>query len=788
MISACIRLPSVSESVAASVAHVAQVLELLGGRGGGGGGDQRSQGGLERGAMASEDVARPGLGGEVVELAGIAREVEGGARPLGALLVGVLDADHLLVLLDDAQGRGATGIAAALEGVDRAVLGEREDRRAEPVLARLSPGELGQGAREVEERDGPIDAARAEAGAVQEERDAQLLLVDVRAVEELPVLAEGLAMVAREEEGAVPEEAARLELVEDLGEPAVEVPRGRAVVAFEHLDELRHPLALLGRVLALGREAGVLVVEGPQLPRCQALEPHGRARLLAHVVVPVRAVGLHEQEHGPPVVGLEERAHALGGLGELALHLVEALEALVHAEGARHEALVRDRAGPVPEAGEELGQGEELARDRAALVNDPGLAREEAREERGVGGQGVRRRGPGVREEEAPRRELVQERRQLALAAIGGEVVRAEGVREEDDQVARRAAPGPRARRALLERADGGREEGRVGEDALHGEGEPRRSTGRRERHRAPAQLRTGVVEALLEDRLAVELDPVDEPALALEQLVQPGLGDQAEAERARGREIEAHLEPLPRPDEEPLAREAVAQEAPRALLDGPSLLAHLELEPLGRLLARGVHEDPAADDREGARRELERQPRILREPERELALLVAQAIRCAVVRLSVPVARDRLSAAAQGVGPGRERRGPCPLLPACPGLAPEFEGEPGLAVVRREEELALVGPGDVLLPDGRERARHRGQADPARNAGLSLRARREERTEKKRHAPDRRLHREATQSPPGGAGGKSTSALVRTRCSSSVARRADKELEAGPPVRPPVP
>src|SRR5262249_52417839 len=154
---------------------------------------------------------------------------------------------------------------------------------------------------------------------------------------------------------------------------------------------------------------------------------------------------------------------------------------------------------------------------------------------------------------------------------------------------------------------------------------------------------------------------------------------------------------------------------------DRSALLAHLEHEPLGRPLARGVHEDARARDREGTRRELGRRSRILGEPEGELALLVAQSIRRArragVLR-RVPLLRDRIRAAAQRASPRRQRRAPEPLLPASPRLAPELEGDASLVLVRREHE-ALVAP-DALLPDRRERARHRGETDPPRTLVFS--------------------------------------------------------------------
>src|SRR5262249_54081023 len=160
-----------------------------------------------------------------------------------------------------------------------------------------------------------------------EQRDAHLLLVRPPVVLARAVLEEGLAVVAREHEEAVAEDPALLEPREPGAEERVE-PVRTAAIEREVLRQAGHQarIELLAQ-RSTGRLAHAMH-EGLEL---------GLALVRSLPVGAVRAVGVHEQEHGPAVVAREEVVRPRERVPELALPavlLLEPGEALVEAEVA----------------------------------------------------------------------------------------------------------------------------------------------------------------------------------------------------------------------------------------------------------------------------------------------------------------------------------------------------------------------------------------------------------------------------------------------------------------------
>ena len=322
-----------------------------------------------------------------------------------------------------------------------------------------------------------------------------------------------------------------------------------------------------------------------------------RGRVLDPVGV-VRAERVHEEEGGALVLGREEVPHGVHRLLDRPLAAVEPLEALVEPEGGREEDAVGDRARPVAGAVEHLGERRRLAAEPARATDRPGLVGVEPREERAVRRQRPRRDGEGVGEGDRALGEGVQVRRDRGIAPVELEVVGAERVRDEEDQVgAPRGGCGggtsPPDRRC---------EERRQGRVALDLEGEPDAARCVERDGVVLGARRVGGRPLDLEDRPVADPHAEAEPRLGLV----PGARrerprDGPEPELGLGGEL--HVERLARAGEhgDPLARVG-AHADPRAVALGPDVVEEDEEPSRRRPLVRfGREEDPTAHDAEGA-------------------------------------------------------------------------------------------------------------------------------------------------------------------------------------------
>ena len=345
-------------------------------------------------------------------------------------------------------------------------------RRREQVaplhrLRHRDPGEPEHGWHDVGERRQVGDAAAAigSAGQAHEERDAQLVLVQVLAVRPAAVLEELLAVVRGEHDRRAIEPPGGAQFLDEAGEAAIEGAHAGGIA--------RPPLAQAERGVGVDPFDAPRAHAGHHARRQLApLErPVGAERLagaqrgdvlLGRIVGIVHVHEVQVEEEGPlRVAGAEPRTRRiedpLGGsvVGDVAI--VELGEPLGETVVAPDPGVGNERCRVVAGRRERLGEclgcvrqnvGLDLLLDRPAspprLAELAALGRHPVHRNFEPGEQGGDRRfGPrclavGALEDDGFRGEPVDARRDRAAEAVGAEVVGAEGVDENQDQRRRR--------------------------------------------------------------------------------------------------------------------------------------------------------------------------------------------------------------------------------------------------------------------------------------------------------------------------------------------------------------
>jgi hypothetical protein len=332
-------------------------------------------------------------------------------------------------------------------------------------------------------------AAGGRARHAQDQGHVHLARVDAVRVSQHLVLAEALAVVADEQHDRVLEEAARLELGEQVRELPVQVADARVV----HVDQAGalggqdRPLPAADR----GRVDGHRPLGGGEL--LHVAERRDARLVRVHVVEEQEEAAVaprREPLEREPVHLWPEEVVALVRVDD-AREAPEAVEAQAEAERQPDRPLVGPRADGVDVRAEALVEPEHAVQVRAIGTDRPGLharlrgelrerhggrrerpharrvveaaelreahalpvvddvravrAREESREEGRVRRQRPARRADRVLEQHGLRGEAVEPRRRRPPVAVGAEVVRAHRV-EHDDEEVRVAGVGGRPR------------------------------------------------------------------------------------------------------------------------------------------------------------------------------------------------------------------------------------------------------------------------------------------------------------------------------------------------------
>ena len=373
------------------------------------------------------------------------------ARVLGHLALGALAEDGALL-----EARG--------EHVDARRLVEEplRERRAERLHARH------HGREEVDERDDRLEPGRqvpATARQAEDERDAQLLLPH-EAVRGPVVLVQPLAVVGGEDHDRAPPQLQVAHAVEEHADLGVGVGHLTAVavhlapgVADDHA--LRAHGGLLDPALLQPRvELRVGLVH----------RPVGLRRL----VLPVRVVEVHEEEHALVRVVLQPGEHLLHHLlgGALApLRLVPVVEAEADPGGGLQGGRPDEAGGGVALVPGHLGEGQHLvlpAEEPAAVDHvrqDPVLEGVAAREHGGMAGERRGHGGVAALELDRLRGQPVDVGRGVPEVPVGPQVVRPERVDADQEDVGVRTGllPAPTGGRQEEDREDSGEGSARHG-------------------------------------------------------------------------------------------------------------------------------------------------------------------------------------------------------------------------------------------------------------------------------------------------------------------------------------
>ena len=248
-----------------------------------------------------------------------------------------------------------------------------------------------------------------------------------------------LSVIGGHDHDGLLERAALAQLAEEIFEALIELADLRIV----EIDQMR---------AIVGVEVDLLAQEGEQLARGSVHRPViglaellGKARLRAIIAVDVEVV--KEQEEGTPVPGREPlqapRAHAIGraeGGGRAAALRPGrdgdvALEAAAQAETRPHEDPAHEsRRGETPLV-QRRRERRQIVRQRELFGHHAVLARIETGEQRGVGGKRPGGGRVGLLEENALGGEPVQERRSRARVAVGSQVIGAQRVERDQQEI-----------------------------------------------------------------------------------------------------------------------------------------------------------------------------------------------------------------------------------------------------------------------------------------------------------------------------------------------------------------
>ena len=333
-----------------------------------------------------------------------------------------------------------------------------------------------------------VDSRLEHARVVHDEGHAQAgLKTEAAVIEVVVVVAQGLAVVRGDDGQGLFHQPCRLQLVEQDADLGVVVGdllvvagdvEGEIVALLEHLRaaDAEHLLPALPGDVDLLAGIEVLVVDEAILP------------FLRRVVGKVRVEIVDPQEVGPGAIDAVEElkrqtVDRLGAVGVFSLFNLDlprldvGVESLIEAEVRTQGAVGHHRVGGVARSLQLLGEHRELARDlQAHLADDAVVARIGGGEDRGEAGAGLRPLHRGLIEAHPLGRQRVDHRRRRTDVAVGGEVVGAQGVDGDQEDVAggRQLRPGGRWTGGLYALA------ARLGEQQKRHQAEQQRRTGRR--------------------------------------------------------------------------------------------------------------------------------------------------------------------------------------------------------------------------------------------------------------------------------------------------------------------
>jgi len=293
------------------------------------------------------------------------------------------------------------------------------------------------------------DPAGGDARSGEDQGNADELLVDRRRVIAVPVLEELVPVVGQEDDERVLCQPELVQVREELAELVVGMG-DLAVVLGDHVPQVlvaQRPV-LLGADLADGEVSLVAALE------------HLLELLVGGNVRPVRVVEVHEQEEGHVLV---VRGEPLEELVDVALEVLPVpvlREALSKSELPGDEPASREGLGLVARVAQQLGDRVLLGREEmhllAAMVPEGAeLGRVEAREQGSVHRRRPGRGAHGVGEPGSIPRQRVDLGACPAKIAIGAQVIRAQGVHADEDDV---ALSGPRVLTLDIDEAGAGRQ------------------------------------------------------------------------------------------------------------------------------------------------------------------------------------------------------------------------------------------------------------------------------------------------------------------------------------------